>query len=213
MSRVLAIGDIHTKTWIINEVSKIIDSYDRIIFCGDYADDFNASPQDTINTWKSLRDLQIKRKNKVSLLLGNHDYIYVYDTPSMQTGYNPITHTLINAPENKNLKKWLASLPIIIEIYGVAYSHAGITNEWSGNEDVSGLWNDASPIWARPESIITYKSIPQVFGHTPTETCREIKDRLWCIDTFSTYPDGRPFGDGSVLQIIDGKSFSKLYLK
>jgi predicted MPP superfamily phosphohydrolase len=213
MGKVLAIGDIHTKIWIVEKVSKVINNYDRIIFCGDYADDFSASPQDTLNTWKSLRDLQIKHKNKVSLVLGNHDYIYVYDTPSMQTGYNPITHTLINAPENKNLKEWLASLPIIIEIDGVAYSHAGIANEWSGAEDVSGLWNDTSPIWARPGSSTTYKSTSQVFGHTPTETCREIKDRLWCIDTFSTYPDGRPFGDGSVLQIIDGKKFTKLYMK
>ncbi len=28
---------------------------------------------------------------------------------------------------------------------------------------------------------------------------------MWCIDTFSTTPDGTPFGDGSVLQIVDGK--------
>jgi predicted MPP superfamily phosphohydrolase len=213
MAKVLAIGDIHTKNWIIEKVSRIINDYDKVIFCGDYADDFSASPQDTINTWESLRGLQIKHKNKVGLVLGNHDYIYVYDTSSTQTGYSPITHTLINTPENKNLKEWLASLPIIIEIDGVAYSHAGITQEWSGAEDVSGLWNDTSPIWARPGSSTTYKITPQVFGHTPTETSREIKDRLWCIDTFSTYPDGRPFGDGSVLKIIDGKKFTKLILK
>ena len=213
MGKVLAIGDIHTKIWIVEKVSKVINNYDRIIFCGDYADDFSASPQDTLKTWKSLRDLQIKYKNKVSLVLGNHDYIYVYDTPSIQTGYNQITHTLINAPENKNLKDWLASLPIIIEIDGVAYSHAGIANEWSGADDVNGLWNDTSPIWVRPGSITTYKSMPQVFGHTPTDSCHEIRDEVWCIDTFSTMPDGSPIGDGSVLQIIDGKKFSKLYLK
>ena len=132
MSRVLAIGDIHTKNWIIEQVSKITDSYDRIVFCGDYADDFNANAQDSLTTWKLLKDLQTKHQTKVSLVLGNHDYIYVYDTPSLQSGYNPITHALINAPENKKLKKWLINLPIIIEIDGVTYSHGGITNEWSG---------------------------------------------------------------------------------
>lgn len=50
MSRVLAIGDIHTKIWIIEKVSKIIDNYDNIIFCGDYADDFSANAQDSLNT-------------------------------------------------------------------------------------------------------------------------------------------------------------------
>lgn len=213
MGKVLAIGDIHTKIWIIDKVAQVINDYDRVIFCGDYADDFSASPQDTLKTWRSLRNLQIKYKDKVSLVLGNHDYIYVYDTPSSQTGYNPITHTLINAPENKNLKDWLASLPIIIEIDGVTYSHAGITNEWSGIKDVNGLWNDTSPIWARPSGSNSYKDIPQVFGHTPSDTCYEVKHGLWCIDTFSTMPDGKPIGDGSVLQVIDGKKISKLYLE
>ncbi|HTE22815.1 MAG TPA: metallophosphoesterase [Candidatus Limnocylindria bacterium] len=213
MGKILAIGDIHTKIWIIEKVSKVINDYDKVVFCGDFADDFSASPQNTLNTWKSLRDLQIKHKNKVGLVLGNHDYIYVYDTPSFQTGYNPITHTLINAPENKKLKEWLAGLPVIIEIDGVTYSHAGIANEWSGAEDVTGLWNDTSPLWARPGGSITYKNIPQVFGHTPSDTCYEVKHGVWCIDTFSTMPDGSPIGDGSVLQVIDGKKFSKLYLE
>ena len=212
MSRVLAIGDIHTKNWIIEKVSKIIDSYDRIVFCGDYADEFSANAQDSLTTWKLMKDLQTKHQTKVSLVLGNHDYIYVYDTPSLQTGYNPITHTLIDAPENKKLKNWLINLPIIIEIDGVTYSHGGITNEWSGDHDVNGLWNDVSPIWARPSNS-TYKDIPQVFGHTPINTCFEVQDHVWCIDTFSTMPDRTPFGDGSVLEILDGRKFSKIYLK
>ncbi len=213
MSRVLAIGDIHTKNWIIDKVSEVISDYDSIVFCGDYADDFDASPQDTLNTWKKLKDLQTKHRIKVNLVLGNHDYIYVYDTPSMQSGYNPITHILIDAPENKNLRKWLMSLPISIEIDNVTYSHAGITNEWSGKQDVNGLWNDVSPIWARPTKDISYKGISQVFGHTPIDSCIEIQERVWCIDTFSNMPDGSSIGDGSMLEVIDGRNFSKVYLK
>lgn len=213
MSRVLAVGDIHTKGWIVDRVSKIIDNYDKVVFCGDYADDFNASPQDTLNTWELLKSLQSKYQNKVSLVLGNHDYIYVHVTPSLQTGYSHVTQTLINAPENKALRKWLMGMPVVIEIDGVIYSHAGITDEWSGAQDVNGLWNDVSPIWARPSSNVMYKNTAQVFGHTPMETCQEIQPNAWCIDTFSTMPDGSLFGDGSVLEIIDGKKFSKVYLK
>lgn len=58
MSKVLAIGDLHTKIWVIEKVAKAIQNYDKVIFCGDYADDFKAVPQDTINTWKTLKDLQ-----------------------------------------------------------------------------------------------------------------------------------------------------------
>ncbi len=212
MGKILAIGDIHAKIWIIEKVAKVINNYDKVVFCGDYADDFSASPQDTLDTWNTLKDLQTKNQGKVELVTGNHDYIYANDTPSLQSGYNPMTQVLIDAPENKNLKKWLSGLPVIIEVDGVSYSHAGIIDEWDGAEDVSGLWNDISPIWARPGDSITYKNIPQVFGHTPTDTCYEVKNGVWCIDTFSTMPDSTPFGDGSVLQIIDGKEFSKLYL-
>lgn len=212
MGKILAIGDIHTEIWIIEKVAKVINDYDKVVFCGDFADDFNAGPQDTLNTWSHIKDLQNKNRDKIELVAGNHDYIYVNDTHSLQSGYNPITHVLIDAPENKYLKKWLIDLPIVIEIDGVAYSHAGITNEWSGAENIPELWNDTSPLWARPGSDITYKDIPQVFGHTPCGTCYEVKRRVWCIDTFSTMPDGTPIGDGSVLQIIDGQKFSKLYL-
>lgn len=163
----MAVGEVHTKIWIIEKVTKIINDYDKVIFCDDYADDFSASPQDTINTWAVLKDLQTKNQGKVELVMGNHDYIYVNHTPSLQSGYNSLTHVLIDAPENKNLKTWLAGLSVIIEIDGVIYSHAGIANEWSGAEDVTGLWNDTSPLWARPSGSITYKNIPQVFGHTP----------------------------------------------
>jgi predicted MPP superfamily phosphohydrolase len=157
MGKILAIGDIHTKIWIIEKVARIINDYDKVIFCGDFADDFNAGPQDTLNTWSYMKGLQIKNRSKVELVMGNHDYIYVNNTPSSQSGYNPMTHVLIDAPENKNLKEWLTDLPVIIEIDGVTYSHAGIASEWSGAEDVTGLWDDTSPLWARPGGSITYK--------------------------------------------------------
>jgi len=213
MGKVLAIGDIHTKIWIIEKVAKVINDYDKVIFCGDYADDFSASPQDTLNTWNLLKDMQRQNRSKVELVTGNHDYIYVNDTPSLQSGYNPMTQVLINTPENKDLQEWLTGLPVIIEIDGVTYSHAGVANEWSGVQDVEGLWNDTSPLWARPGTSVVYSESPQVFGHTPSRTCYEIKHGVWCIDTFSTMPDGNPFGDGSVLHVIDGKKFSKLYLE
>lgn len=101
MGKILAIGDIHTKIWIIKKVAKVINDYDRVIFCGDYADDFSASPQDTLNTWNILKDLQAENQGKVELVTGNHDYVYVNNTPSLQSGYNPTIQVLIDAPKIK----------------------------------------------------------------------------------------------------------------
>lgn len=204
--KVLAIGDIHTKIWIINKVRQIAHDFDAIVFVGDYADDWGKAPIDTINTWKELRSFADSRKN-VHLVQGNHDFIYTHNVGTSQGGYSTGTQFMLDMePE---LKRWLRDLPIILELDRVTYSHAGITKDWSGGMHPDTLWNDVSPLWVRPDDGFEYKDMPQVFGHTPSETCWEVDRGIWCIDTFSTYPDGRPFGDGSVLEVVDGKQFIK----
>lgn len=210
--KVLAVGDIHTKMWIIDLVESVIEDYDAVVFCGDYADDFNTPGIRSIETWKKLMGLQEKYGN-VHLVKGNHDFIYVHRTPTLQSGYDYLTQTLIDAPENGRLRAWLRDLPEIQVIDGVTYSHAGITNDWDKN-DIQGdivkdFWRDNSPIWVRPQYKNDYKNIPQVFGHTPSPTCWEVEPNIWCIDTFSTYSDGTPFGDGTMLEVING-TFQKI---
>jgi len=211
--KVLAVGDIHTKTWIIDEVEKLIENYDAIVFVGDYADDFNKEAPETLATWKKLWSLQYKHgTDKIQLVLGNHDYIYVHRTPTLQTGYNGITQLAINSPANKYLKDWLLSLPITIDLDGVTYSHAGLAKGWNGKLDVENLWHDYSPLWVRP-NVGQYAQIPQVFGHTPSETCWEVHKNIWCIDTFSTYADGTPIGDHTILEVENGKTFRKINIE
>lgn len=210
--RVLAVGDIHTKMWIVDAVEKVISDYDAVVFVGDYADDWNTSPQKTIDTWARLKKLGDDYKNKVHFIMGNHDYIYVNHTSTSQGGYSMFTQTLLDMPENRDLRHWVRTLPIIYNLDGVQYSHAGIVDEWAGHE--MGYWMDISPIWVRPSDGCKYKSdMPQVFGHTPSETCWEVQPNVWCIDTFSTYPDGTPFGDQTVLEIVDGETFTKKEFK
>ena len=218
--KVLAVGDIHTKLWIIEEVEKLVEEYDRVVFVGDYADDWGVSPQCSIATWSWLMKLEDKFPDKVSVVMGNHDYIYVNYTKTTQSGYDRFTQTLIDVPENRELWRWLKGLPVTLTVDGVTYSHAGFTGEWfkqhgldknyssAGND----LWTDDSPLWARPPEA-NYMDIPQVFGHTPSETCWEVQPNVWCIDTFSTYPNGDPIGDQTVLEILDGKKFTKRKIK
>ena len=207
--KVLAVGDIHTKTWIIDQVSKIIDVYDKVIFVGDYADDWGKQPIDTINTWKSLKAFQEKHPDKVELVIGNHDFAYLLSYYPHSGGFSPTTKMLLNTPENKDLKKWLGKIKIKVKVDGVTYSHAGYSESWTPQD---GLWDDLSPLWIRPQDGANYKPY-QVFGHTPSETCWEVQPNVWCIDTFSTFRDGTPFGDGTVLEITDGKTFTKIELE
>jgi predicted phosphodiesterase len=211
--KILAIGDIHTKTWIIDLVESVIENYDAVVFVGDYADDFNTPAVRSLETWKKLMAFQNKYGDRVHLLKGNHDFLYVNKTPTLQSGYDYLTQTLIDAPENKKLKNWLKNLPEIEKVDGVTYSHAGITNGWLRSEEedvVKSFWRDNSPIWIRPKYKNDYKKTPQVFGHTPSETCWEVETNIWCIDTFSTYTDNTPYGDGSMLEVLNGQKFQKI---
>lgn len=209
--KTLAIGDIHTKVWIVDEVEKLVGKYDAIVFVGDYADDWNKDALDTIDTWQKLYFLQQAHPEKVKLVLGNHDFIYSRKTPTLQSGYNSITQLAINSPANNYLKQWLLGLPITLEVDGVTFSHAGVAKGWDGTQEMSDLWQDNSPIWVRP-SWAEYLQIPQVFGHTPQATCTELHPNIWAIDTFSTRSDGTPIGDHTVLEIKDGKKFKKVKL-
>lgn len=207
--KVLAVGDIHTKKWIFDLVESVIDDYDAVVFCGDYADNWGASAKDSIDTWKRLWELSKKYQNKIKAVRGNHDYIYTVQTPTLQSGYNHQTQLLLNSHANRHLKDWLTCLPITLEVDGVLYAHAGIDEQWDGEETVESLWNDISPIWTRPDWA-QYKNIKQVVGHTPQQTVTEVQEGIWLIDTFSTYPNGTPVGDGTMLEVIDGKTFQKI---
>lgn len=210
--KVLAIGDIHTKSWIFYEIAELIDLYDKIVFVGDYVDNWNTGPIQSIGSWKTLHTFMQSHPDKVHAVIGNHDYAYIHpEIAGRSSGWNPVTFTLLNSPENKYLKDWLLTLPVTEKIDGVTYSHAGVTNQWNGKEDVASLWSDDSPIWARPVQMggnVTYKKGLQVIGHNPSQEIWNPEPHVWCIDTFSQHQDNTPIGDHTLLEIIDGKEFN-----
>lgn len=201
--KVLAVGDIHQKAWILDKVEKLIDNYDKVVFIGDYADDFGAKPQDRINIWREVRSFQSRHSPKVVLLTGNHDYVYVNSLYyGMYTGWSASAQVLLNL--DSTLKRFVKDLPISVKIDGITYSHAGFTKYWYESQSPM---EDNGPLWVRPHYGHTYLS-NQVFGHTPSKTCYEVQDRVWCIDTFSTHSSGEPYGDNTLLEIINGQMFN-----
>lgn len=214
--KLLAIGDIHTKTWIIDKVIEVLDNYDAIIFCGDYVDNWNATATDSINTLRRLKTFVETNPKKVHALIGNHDYSYIHqEIIGRSSGWSLDTYLLLNSPEEELLKKWLFSLPVVCQLDGITFSHAGVTEQWNQKADVSSLWSDTSPIWARPIEFggyTTYRKIKQVFGHSPSSSIWSPTEDAWCIDTFSEHSDNTPIGDQTVLEIIDGTKFNKIKL-
>ena len=71
--------------------------------------------------------------------------------------------------------------------------------------DVENLWNNDSPIWVRPQEYDFQKGpwpkgFLNVAGHTPVREPYE-KDGLLSTDTFSTYFDGRNYGNGKFVWV------------
>ena len=217
MSKILAVGDLHTKLWMIDSVAELVNFYDYIVFCGDYADNWNTPPAQSIAAWRLLRQFMQEYPDKVYAVIGNHDYSYIHpEIAGRSSGWNQVISMLINAPENKKIKEWLLNLPITFKLDGVTFSHAGITEQWDGKEDVSGLWNDVSPIWARPPEFggqAKYKEILQVIGHNPSKEIWNPQENIWCIDTFSEDQNNNFIGNQTLLEITNGKEFLPVKIK
>ena len=72
--KILSIGDIHGRDiW-----KKIVEdnSWDKIVFVGDYADNWNTSPTQSLATWRLLKNMT--QDPKVHAVIGNHDYAYIH---------------------------------------------------------------------------------------------------------------------------------------
>jgi len=118
----LIVPDIHNK---IDKVDKIIQHVDveRIIFLGDYFDDFGDTPLDAERTAYWLKD-SLSKPNRVHLV-GNHDLAVMIDNPvTWCSGYTKQKSKAINRILNSY--HW-RQLKYYHKMDGWLLSHAGIS--------------------------------------------------------------------------------------
>jgi len=200
--KVLAVGDTHQKQWILDQVEKVAENYDKVVLLGDYLDNWGSSGFDRLDMILRVQRLVQTHPNIIALC-GNHDLCYFNKKYSgMYSGWDPQAQMMFDA--EPQLTDFMRKLPETYEIDGVTYSHAGLTDDWTPNRHPLA---DDGHMWVRPGQGYVYKP-NQVFGHTPSKTCWEVQQNVWCVDTFSQYQDLTHFGDCSVLEIVDGKTFT-----
>lgn len=246
----VVIGDTHIKAReILPRVDAFIvhaPSIDRVVFCGDYCDDWHASSDEFKKDISYLAEwVETKRKPgkfAVDMVFGNHDFQYLLRRPG--PGTKECLYDFVNSI------LFPLGLCMAHTVDGFLVTHAGLTRSWAkrfldGAEDgsldaesaaaqlnamldsgdgrtwdcldmagfaVGGL-DIPSPLWARIGELLSDQApnISQIVGHTPVERAYKAgnkktgKDKqIWFCDTFSTYQNGIPFGDGSVLVVDDG---------
>lgn len=121
------IGDLHGKNCWKKLLKDKIESLDKIIFMGDYSDDswVYFTDKEIIDNLKEVVEFKRKNKNKVELLIGNHDFQYIVGYPTAsryRKSYAKEMHRIFN--ENEKLFK------IIYIKNNYIFTHAGITNGW-----------------------------------------------------------------------------------
>lgn len=208
--RTLIIPDIHNHTenadhWLISQ------RYDRVIFLGDFFDDFGDNVTDARLTAAWLRDRLDSTDDIV--LLGNHDAAYMF--PNLDAMYCPgFTKAKSGAiHEVLKPKHWQRFKLAHVE-QGWLLSHAGFHPDWTktltveqiiavcggamekasrgfvdpllrSGYDREGVQPVGGPLWLDWHSLLPIPGIKQIVGHTPGAEVRE-KHRKdsenYCLD-------------------------------
>lgn len=158
--KVLIIPDIHGRTFWRDAVKRNIDKVEKIVFLGDYLDPY---PYEQINEHYAVTNLQniidLKRENKdkVVLLLGNHDWPYImpqyFHTSRHSAFIEPLAHSTFMA----DIELFQMVYTHSIGTHRYVFSHAGIHPKWvnmyfdnTDIDEISSLFN------CRPVDIPTY---------------------------------------------------------
>jgi len=196
--RTLIIPDIHNHTenaehWLRGQ------RYDRVVFLGDYFDDFNDTPRDATNTARWLRGRMDATAD--IFLLGNHDAAYLFNgLPELAcAGFTPMKSRAIH--EVLGPRHW-RRLQLAHFEQGWLMSHAGFHPVWVQEPDVEkilgrcgkamklsergvadpilgagrdrgGLLRFGGPLWMDFDTFVPIPGIHQLVGHTPGNAVRE----------------------------------------
>lgn len=180
--RIIAIWDIHWKD-IWKEIVEKEKDADKIIFIWDYFDSFNINVEKQIENFKEIVDYYYDNKNKVILLMWNHDYHYWTNSKEMCSWFNMIVKLNVH-----DLMRWLIEqwhIKLLYQYDWIIFSHAWLSYTWLNNnlwwidsidkmeiinptilDSIIKLWyNDIDwswywdskhqwPLWIRPSSLI-----------------------------------------------------------
>jgi hypothetical protein len=208
--RTLIIPDLHHRTdnadhWLATQ------SYDRVVFLGDYFDNFGDTAGDAAKTARWLRDRMDSTED--IFLIGNHDIPYMFpDDPQFDCpGFTrPKARAIREILEEKHWRR----LKLAHAEQGWLMSHAGFHPSWMDEPSVErilercemamqhakrrvvdpffgagyergGNQPDGGPLWMDFDNLVPIPKINQIVGHTPGGAVREKIRRgskNYCLD-------------------------------
>lgn len=129
------IGDTHgTRYW--EKIVEVEKDADRFIFVGDYFDSFDQTGIEQLQNFLDIIRFKKESKKEVILLIGNHDHHYIVPL-SFNQGYSGFQYKMypqFHFALNENLKYLQVCFA---DEYDTIYSHAGITESWLEEAQIS----------------------------------------------------------------------------
>ena len=131
--KLLIIPDVHGRTFWKDAVDKHTNECDKVIFLGDYLDPYQEegiTRKDAIRNFEEIIDFKLNNKDKVVLLLGNHDCQYFLKKFNTRSRYDSSNayHIIEKFKSHRSLFKLAHSEIINGKTY--LFSHAGLMNSW-----------------------------------------------------------------------------------
>lgn len=222
--KILVIPDIHLKPNMFRRASELMRQKiaDQAVCLMDIADDWDQGLN--ISLYEETYDEAIRFAETYPQTLwcyGNHDLSYIWN--QLETGYSNVAAGTVQKKltQLQSALRDRSQIGYVQRIDNVMFSHGGVLQsfvEWYvptskrndidmvietiNNLGVREMWNDASPIWLRPQyyNMKMYKprKLLQVVGHTPVTEIMRNGNVISC-DVFSTYRNGKMIGTGEFL--------------
>lgn len=204
---VLVLPDIHSRSFWKKAVDKWTG---QIIFLGDYIDPYSFEWPDelpnSVNSLLEILDFKDCNQERVTLLLGNHDFHYLFK------GYNGSRLDFINWDTLHQIyNEDKEFFQIANQIDDTLFTHAGVSKDWLKRHDLKlpetdadvylneiykaspeifwemswergGIDKTGSPIWHDVREFDVDETHFQVFGHSQTKDNPIKVDNWACID-------------------------------
>ena len=127
--KMLFVGDVHNHLYIFEDVQRLDTQYnfDKIVFLGDYIDDWQTDNHDSLKTLDKVFALKNSNLEKYILIFGNHEASYVGLRCS---GHMEELSDVITQKLKENID--LFDFYYIVKLGNKDYicTHAGLLNEY-----------------------------------------------------------------------------------
>lgn len=131
--KVLFVGDVHNHQYMLKDVQKLDKQYNfnKIIFLGDYVDDWNTTNTESLITLDKVINLKNSNPNKYIFCLGNHELSYLGYPCS---GHRYENDNLVRLKLIQNITSFVLYTTVQLQDKLFYCSHAGFTNKYLENE-------------------------------------------------------------------------------